>query len=182
VFLDIEKAFDIIWHSGLLYKLSDFSTSLIKLIASFLTERERKKLSLGRSEFLRQDKKRQGFLNVPSLLQYCTVYSDIWMMHPRHLELILFCSLTIPIFARQRNTNVVFSVNCNADSLQWIRGVSAETWRSMKGDFRRSISPEDLRFPGNIPKLNGRDTPFINNVTYLGVTFERRVTRRQYWK
>jgi hypothetical protein len=32
VFLDIEKAFDITWHPGLLYKLSklDFSTKLIK--------------------------------------------------------------------------------------------------------------------------------------------------------
>jgi hypothetical protein len=41
VFLDIEKPFDTAWHSGLLYKLSDveFSTSLIKLIASFLSDR-----------------------------------------------------------------------------------------------------------------------------------------------
>jgi hypothetical protein len=36
VFLDIGKAFNTTWHSGLLYKLSEleFSTSLIKLIAS----------------------------------------------------------------------------------------------------------------------------------------------------
>jgi hypothetical protein len=42
VFLDIEKAFDTIWHPGLLYKLSElqFSTSLVKLIASFLTNRK----------------------------------------------------------------------------------------------------------------------------------------------
>jgi hypothetical protein len=41
VFLDIEKAFDTIWHHGLLYKLSksEFSTSVIKLISSLLTER-----------------------------------------------------------------------------------------------------------------------------------------------
>jgi hypothetical protein len=40
VFLDIAKAFDTTWHSGLLYKLSEleFSTSLTKLIASFLTD------------------------------------------------------------------------------------------------------------------------------------------------
>jgi hypothetical protein len=40
VFLDIEKAFDTTWHSGLLYKLSElkFLTSLIKVIASFLTD------------------------------------------------------------------------------------------------------------------------------------------------
>jgi hypothetical protein len=42
VFLDIEKAFDTTWHPGLLYKLSElqFSTILVKLIASFLTNRK----------------------------------------------------------------------------------------------------------------------------------------------
>jgi hypothetical protein len=40
VFLDIEKAFETTWHSGLLYKLSklEFSKSLIKLISSFLSQ------------------------------------------------------------------------------------------------------------------------------------------------
>jgi hypothetical protein len=47
VFLDIGKAFDTTWHTGLLYKLSEleFSTSLIKLIISFLSEG---KFSFGR--------------------------------------------------------------------------------------------------------------------------------------
>jgi hypothetical protein len=42
VFLDIKKAFDETWHLGLLYKLSELkiSTSLIKLINSFLSQRE----------------------------------------------------------------------------------------------------------------------------------------------
>jgi hypothetical protein len=42
VFLDIERAFDTIWHSDLLYKMSEleFSTSPIKLIASFMTDRK----------------------------------------------------------------------------------------------------------------------------------------------
>jgi hypothetical protein len=42
VFLDIEKAFDTTWHTGLLYKLSkmDFSASLIKIISSFLSNRK----------------------------------------------------------------------------------------------------------------------------------------------
>jgi hypothetical protein len=37
VFLDIEKAFDTTWHTGLLYKLSklDLSASLIKLVSFF---------------------------------------------------------------------------------------------------------------------------------------------------
>jgi hypothetical protein len=39
--LNIEKAFDKTWHLGLLYKLSElkFSTSLIKIINSFLSQR-----------------------------------------------------------------------------------------------------------------------------------------------
>jgi hypothetical protein len=42
VFLDIGKAFDTTWQPGLLYKLSklQFSTSLIKLIGSFLSQRK----------------------------------------------------------------------------------------------------------------------------------------------
>jgi hypothetical protein len=42
VFLDIVKTFDTTWHYGLLYKLSklEFSTSLIKLISSFLSQRK----------------------------------------------------------------------------------------------------------------------------------------------
>jgi hypothetical protein len=42
VFLDIETAFDTTWHSGLLYILSklEFSTSLFKLIGSFLSQRK----------------------------------------------------------------------------------------------------------------------------------------------
>jgi hypothetical protein len=41
VFLDIEKAFDTTWHSGLLCKLKlEFSYSLTKLIGSFLSQRK----------------------------------------------------------------------------------------------------------------------------------------------
>jgi hypothetical protein len=42
VFLDIEKTFDTTWHSGLLYKMSkfEFSTRLIQLISSLLSERK----------------------------------------------------------------------------------------------------------------------------------------------
>jgi hypothetical protein len=42
VLLDIEKAFDITWHFGLLHKLSKlkFSINLIKLISSYLSQRK----------------------------------------------------------------------------------------------------------------------------------------------
>jgi hypothetical protein len=43
----------------------------------------------------------------------------------------------------------------------------------MKGKLGQSISPEDLT---DDIQLNGRDIPFVNNVTYLSVTFDRRMT------
>jgi hypothetical protein len=41
IFLGIEKAYEKTWHFGLLYALSElkFSISLIKLISSFLSQR-----------------------------------------------------------------------------------------------------------------------------------------------
>jgi hypothetical protein len=41
VFLDIEKAFDTTWHTGLLHKLAkmEFSVNLIKLVSSFLSQK-----------------------------------------------------------------------------------------------------------------------------------------------
>jgi hypothetical protein len=42
VFLNIENAFDILWHSGLLYKLLEleFCASVVKLTPSFFTNRK----------------------------------------------------------------------------------------------------------------------------------------------
>jgi hypothetical protein len=71
VFLNIQNVFDTTWHSGLLYKLLEleFSTSIIKLTASFLTDRKFKFLVKG--EFFTPRKIMAG---VPSLPKYCIVY------------------------------------------------------------------------------------------------------------
>jgi hypothetical protein len=51
-----------------------------------------------------------------------------------------------------------------------------ECWKiKMKGKFRRSISPE---VPDDVLQINGQYIPFVNNVTYLGATFNGRLT----WK
>jgi hypothetical protein len=50
----------------------------------------------------------------------------------------------------------------------------------MKGKLRRSLSPEYLKVPDEVLHLNGRDIPFLNNVTYIGVAFDRRMTWRHH--
>jgi hypothetical protein len=110
----------------------------LKLFSSFLTDRKFEVLIEG--EFSTRRKITSG---VP---QNSVLASVLYSISPTHLELVLLYSLTIPLFKRQRDMNVVFSANCNAASLQWIRGVSAGTWRSMKGKLRRFISSENLEF------------------------------------
>jgi hypothetical protein len=48
----------------------------------------------------------------------------------------------------------------------------------MKEKLKRSLSPEDLRGPDDVLQLKGRHIPLSNNVTYLGVIFNRRMTWR----
>ena len=50
VFLDISKAFDKVWHEGLLYKLKSFGISgnLLNLIKHYLTDRFQRVLLNGR--------------------------------------------------------------------------------------------------------------------------------------
>jgi hypothetical protein len=122
VFLDIQKAFDITWHSGIIHKLLEleFSTTCIKLIASFLTERKFEVLMDGKF-FLPWKIAAgvpQGSVIAPIL--YSLYINDAPAAPGTHVA--LFPDETC-IYVT--NMNVMFSANYNADSLQWIRGVSA---------------------------------------------------------
>jgi hypothetical protein len=63
--------------------------------------------------------------------------------------------------------NVMFSANCNVASLPWIHG---QHWNI---NFKKA---------DDVLKLNRWDIPFVNNVTYLCVTFDRRKTWRRHAK
>jgi hypothetical protein len=50
----------------------------------------------------------------------------------------------------------------------------------MKGKLRQYTYPEDEEslMSNDVLQLNRRDIPFVNNVMYLGVTFNRKLTWR----
>jgi hypothetical protein len=115
-FLDIEETFDTMMHSGLLYKLPEleFSTSLVKLIVSFLTDRKFKVLvenKFYRSRIIAAGVP-QGFDLLPTL--YSLYINDA----PTALGIYLALFANDPcIYATQKHERRVSS-NCNAASLQ----------------------------------------------------------------
>jgi hypothetical protein len=108
VFLDIEKAFDTTWHSGLLYKLSEleFSRSVTNSKFEVLVEVEiatPRKIAVGVP---------QG--TVLALILYSLYINDASASPGNHH--VLFADDTC-IYATERHERRVFC-NCNEDSLQ----------------------------------------------------------------
>jgi hypothetical protein len=76
----------------------------------------------------------------------------------------------MPVFTPQRETN------CIEASLQWIDDVSAGTLEKTQATY----FSRKLRVPDDVLQLNWRDFPVVNNVAYLGVTFDRMMTWRHH--
>jgi hypothetical protein len=141
VFLDIKKAFDIIWHSGFLHKLSklEFSTSLIKLIGSFLLQRKFKISVEGEMSTPRvtQVGVPQGSFLSPTLFNV-NIHAD---PQTRGVHLTLFSDDTC-LYATDRK-EFLLSENSSAVSSQWRPSVSAGISKLMKirlGDLLLSMS------------------------------------------
>jgi hypothetical protein len=124
VFLDIEKAFDTTWHTGFQYKLSKshFSTSLIKLISSFLSNTKFRASVEGEMSTAREIQAGvpQGSVLSPTL--YSLYVNDAPQSLGVHLA--LFADDTcIPQTAKK----VMFLESCSAGSFRWRSDVSAGT-------------------------------------------------------
>jgi hypothetical protein len=161
VFLDIEKAFDPTWHPGLLYKLSElqFSTSLVKLIASFLTNRKFKVSVEGELSSPRKVAAGvpQGSALAPVL--HSLYINDAPAAPGTHL--VLFADDTCT-YAREKHERRVFN------KLQ--RGLTAvESWcqhwniKFNEGKTQAIYFSRRRRLPEDDLQLNGRNIPFVNS-------------------
>jgi hypothetical protein len=92
-------------------------------------------------------------------------------MPPRHLELILLCSRTMPVFTQQRSMNVVFSA-VKLWCERWNTEINEEKTRAIY--FSRS-----LRVPEDVLQLNGQDIPSVNKVWCLDVHLQLMSTSRK---
>jgi Reverse transcriptase (RNA-dependent DNA polymerase) len=177
VFLDVEKAFDSVWHEGLLHKLviSNCCLYLTKIIASFLS---------GRSFHVSVNKTDsaihpipygvpQGAILSPSLYNFFT--ADL--PQSNESETATFADDTA-IFVSSKDPKVVCDVlQRHLDSLstyfkKWKIKINASKTQAIY--FTRCWAPRKL--PSTFIKIGGHPIPWSTEVKYLGVTLDKKLT------
>jgi hypothetical protein len=176
VFLDIEKACGTTWHPGLLYKLSklQFSTSLIKLISSFLSQRKFRisvEGEMSTSRYMRTEVP-QGSVLSPTLYNLYFNYT----LQTSSVTLALFAGDTCLYATDHKEGYVLRNIQCGLNSMAAL----CERWNiKINEDETRAIYfTHRNRQPDYLLTLNGRNIPFVNSVKYLGVISDKKMTWR----
>jgi hypothetical protein len=178
VFLDIEKAFHTTWHLGLLRKLSKLKVpvNLIRIIESHLSNRKFKvsvedELSTPREI---QAGVPQGSVLAPTL--YSLYINDTPQTSGVHLA--LFADDTCTYAADRKESYVLRKLQRGLNAMEaW-----CERWNiKIKKDKTRAVYfSRRLRLVEAYLTLKGLNIPFVKDVRYLGVIFDRKITWRPH--
>ncbi|KAK9869117.1 hypothetical protein WA026_002875 [Henosepilachna vigintioctopunctata] len=173
---DVSKAFDKVWHEGLLFKLLEagFPNAMVELIASYQQRRLfRVRVGISHStERMMEAGLPQGSVLSPIL--YSLFTRDV--PKTQGTNLALFADDTA-IFARANQPNTVTRRLKQAiDNLQewlatWRITVNPEKSKALFLSKRKHRPDEEIQ-------LNGTPIPWTDKAKYLGVIIDRRLT----WK
>jgi Reverse transcriptase (RNA-dependent DNA polymerase)/Endonuclease-reverse transcriptase len=171
VFLDIEKAFDRVWHNGLLHKLYHLGTSinLLKIIKSFLQHRTFK---------VRNDNilssPRPILAGVPqgsclSPLLYSAYTNDIPVLPGAQVALFADDTLFQTSDKNPRRAQIRLH-HQTQEALKWF-----SKWRLRVNAQKTVAIIFNQVSAANIPPLtfDGHQVPWSNSATYLGVKLDR---------
>ena len=177
-FLDVEKAFDSVWHDGLLFKLREIQLPdcYLRLIASFLTERT---FCVRIDDHVSSERRitagvPQGSVLGPLLF---SVYVNDAPREPG-VQMALFADDT-----------AVYTADRNADRaiLRLQRALDAystwtESWKVAVNDTKSSavLFSKRRKEPRGRVRLGRTYLPWSREVKYLGVHLDRRLTWRTH--
>jgi hypothetical protein len=178
ILLEIEKSFDKTWHPGLIYKSPklEFSTSLIKHIISFLSQRKFR-VSV-ECEMYTPRKIKAGVPQVsvlsPTLYNLYTNYTPETIS----VNLALFADDGCLYATELKEGYVLRKLQSNLNSM----AACCEHWdiKTNEGKTRAIYFPHRIRPPESLLTLNERNIPFVNSVKYLGVIFDKKITWRPH--
>lgn len=177
-FIDIQQAFDTVWHTGLLYKLHNLNIPInyIQLIASYLTDRTFRVQNgrcLSNAHILTAGVP-QGSVLSPTL--YCAYVRDI-PVHPK-CKLTLYADDTV-IYTK--HINIQFACLQMQEALNIITQWSTK-WRLKINGSKSQAVVFTRRFPRQVQPLTiqNENIPFVTTVKYLGVFLDKRLTFKHH--
>ena len=172
VFLDIERAFDRVWHLGLLYKLIryDFSPHIIHSLKSYLTDRTFK-IKIANSLSPRERILAgvpQGSVLSPTLFK---LYINDLPPHP-NTNLFLYADDTAIAAQNHRFSVTRKYLQGHLGSLElWF-----QNWNLRINGAKSAavIFLRDRKYSKNVPPLHisGEDIPWSKSTKYLGLTLD----------
>ncbi|KAL4085182.1 hypothetical protein QTP88_027041 [Uroleucon formosanum] len=171
VFLDVEKAFDRVWHDGLLYKMSTLKIpqNLIKLTQSFLSNRSFRVRIEDKLSSLRdiQAGVPQGSCLAPTL--YLIFTNDIPVNNKASVA--LFADDTMYLTSNHNANIAIIQLQRQLQQTSvWFK-----KWRLRINAYKTITILFSRKRTNNLPQISINDTliPWSTHVMYLGVTFGR---------
>lgn len=179
VWVDFEKAFDRVWHKGLLLKLlrNGVSHKMYKWIAQYLHNRKAKvslRGKLSRAASFTQGVPQGGVLSPTLFLVFVNDITNILPSNVRAVmyadDLALVCSEESLAIAQKRLQTTLDRLGQWSE--EWRMRVNAE--KTTCTIFSLSTKSQAINLRINDKKLREEQNP-----TYLGVTFDQRLTWKQ---
>jgi Reverse transcriptase (RNA-dependent DNA polymerase)/Endonuclease-reverse transcriptase len=174
IFLDAEKAFDTVWHDGLLHKLTQLNTPsyLVQIVQSYLKNRKFYVTINGKNSNIKQIPAGVAQGSVISPLLYIVYVNDIPV--PRHCKISLYADDTA-CYASGKNPEVLTRrLQTAHDTLltyynKWKIKINTNKTDAIFFTTRR-------HWPlSNIISSSGVDILWKNQVKYLGLTLDTRL-------
>lgn len=174
IFLDVEKAFDRVWHEGLIHKIHQLGTPihLTQLINSFLKDRHFRVRVENTSSSSRPVAAGVPQGSCLSPLLYLIYTNDI-PITPK-TQVSLFADDTM-FHSNDKNPSraIIRLQHQINDAENWF-----DQWR-LRINTQKTVAilfNRRRREPGKTLILKGQQIPWSNTTKYLGITFDRRLT------
>lgn len=180
IFLDVEKAFDRVWHKGLLYKMIklNFPIGITKMVESFLHERtfavciegqfsDRANISYGLP---------QGAVLSPTLYNIYT-YDIIEETTP---EMTLFADDTAIYHSATKADDVIEALKSKGKKVQaymrkWKISINKEKTQGLYITRRRK-----KELPGESINIFNEDIKWSSNIKYLGMVIDKKISLKKH--
>lgn len=181
ILLDIEKAFDTVWHNGLLYKMvaANMPKYICKIVSQFLEDREYA-VSVNQSV--------SPFKSIPAGLPQGSILSPtLYSIYtsdfkpPKEVDTAYYADDTALITSSKLTSALLKKMElslkaCNKYFNKWKIKINNNKTHGIIFPFNKSpkrIPRRPLNFDGNIINIE-------NEVIYLGVTLDKKLTFRKH--